>query len=48
MGLITRIDDDADQMQPGDKIASGGLGFIADRFGNLRLQDLEPPTQQEE
>jgi hypothetical protein len=48
MCLITRIDDDADQMQPGNKIASGGLGFVADRFGNLRLQDLEPPAQQEE
>jgi hypothetical protein len=45
MCLITRIDNDADQMQPGDKIASSGLGFVADWFGNLRLQDLEPPAQ---
>jgi hypothetical protein len=48
MCLITKVNDDADQMQPGDKIAFGGLGFIVDRFRNLRLQDLEPPTQQEE
>jgi hypothetical protein len=39
MGLITRIDDDTDRMQPDNKITSGGLAFVADRLRTLHLQD---------
>jgi len=48
MGLITKINDDADRMQPDDKIISGGLAFVADQFGNLHLQDPKPHTQKEQ
>ena len=35
-------------MKPGKKITFGKLDFIAARFGDLRLQELEPTEKQEE
>lgn len=47
MGLI-KIGDDAKKMQSGEKITFDNLDFIAVQLRNLRLQEPEPPAQQEE
>ena len=35
-------------MLPSEKITFGSLDFIADQFGDLHLQEPEPPVEQEE
>ena len=42
MGIIFDFGDEPERMRPGTRIVFGKLDFIADRFGDLCLQDPEP------
>ena len=48
MGIIFNFDDTTKKIQPGGRITFGDLDFIADRFKDLQLQELEPPVEEKE
>jgi hypothetical protein len=41
MGIVFNFGNEPEKMQSGEKITFGKLDFIADRFGDLRLQEPE-------
>jgi hypothetical protein len=45
MGIIFNFGNKPEKMQPGEKITFGKLDFIADWFGDLRLQQPEPTNR---
>ena len=42
MGIVFDFGDEPEKMQMGTRIIFGKLDFIADRFGDQRLQEPEP------
>jgi hypothetical protein len=48
LGIVFNFSDEPKKMQPDEKITFGKLDFIADRFGDLRLQEPERTEREEE
>ena len=48
MGIVFDFSDELEKVQPGTRIVFGRLDFIANRFGDLRLQEPEPTEREEE
>jgi hypothetical protein len=48
MGIVFDFGDEPEKMQPGMRIVFGNLDFIAEQFGDLRLQEPEPIEREEE
>jgi hypothetical protein len=48
MGIVFDFGVEPEKMQLGTKIVFSKLDFIADQFGDLRLQELEPTEREEE
>jgi hypothetical protein len=48
MGIIFNFGNDVEKMQPGGRTTFDDLDFIADRFEDLQLQELEPPVEEKE
>jgi hypothetical protein len=48
MRTIINIDDVAEKMQSSEKITFGSVDFIANRFGDLHLQEPESPVEEEQ
>ena len=48
MGIIINIDGATKKMQLDERITFDGMDFIADRFGDLHLQEPESLMEEEE
>jgi hypothetical protein len=48
MEIIFNFGNDVDKMQPGRRTTFDDLDFITDRFGDLQLQEPEPPMEKEQ
>lgn len=47
MGLMFKIGDDSEKMQPGDKVTFGSLNVISNQLRISRLQEFKPPMWEE-
>ena len=47
MGVIFNFSDEPEEVPPDKRITFGKLNFIADQFGDLCLQELEPAEEEE-
>lgn len=48
LGITFNFDDIVEKMLPNEVITFSDLDFITDQFGDLHLQEPEPPMKEEE